>query len=144
MARGYPDFFGTQTFPYMGPGVVQLVDAGAVASLTENIISTIPGKGEFYSGYMLITGAAAINGISRIYIDGVAASSLVISEGLERGIFPCSNDVQVLSCYNPEAVRYVILYLKQLTFGTQFRITFEETDNLLPDVEVGLRHTLYV
>ena len=144
MARGYPDFFGVQTFPYMGPGVAQSLDAPACAALTENLIVRIAGKGEFHSGYMLIETSAAINGISRIYIDGVVASSFVPSEGLERGIFPGSNDVQVLSCYNVEAVRYVILYLMRLTFGTELRITFEDTDNLAPDVEVGLRYTLYV
>ena len=142
MPRGYPDFFGFSIFPFHGTSYRQYYPLAAVGPLVETAILMIAGKGILFSGYIRITGAAALTGQAIIYVDGATYSVQDPYNAIVSGPRSEVNDIQVLSQYDTGINWFTILMTKQITFGFNLTLTYNERDNLAPSIEAGLRYTL--
>lgn len=142
MARGYPDFFGFSVFPFHGISYRAEHPAAAVAAGAETTLIEIAGKGILFSGYVVVSGVAAINARSLIYVDGNRISEQTPHNALLTNTASGYPDLQVISEYDVISNHYTLLMIKEITFGYQFKLTISDVDVLGPTVTAGIRYNL--
>ena len=121
MAKGYPDFYGMQTFPKHGPVTDSTVDPLVVASDGDVTIHNIAGKGVIKGGFLRCGGE--LDGWSTDFILTVDGSTITAITGLQlwgAEVFSADCGAFYLVDYNDPLRVIGLAFSPGITFDSQF------------------------
>ena len=124
MAKGYPDFYGQQTFPKHGPIVSNKFGPANVLGGARVVLNTVLGKGLILGGYLFTAdGIDLWNTEFYLTIDGGTLTNLIAEEMFRRKQFSSDTGPFYLIDYDESDDHCALSFSPGLTFESDF--TFE-------------------
>ena len=121
MAKGYPDFYGQQTFPKHGPIVNHKFGPANVLGGARVELHNIPGKGLILGGYLhTAVGIDLWQTEGYLTVDGTTLTSLIAEEMLWNKLFSSDAAPFYLTNYDEIAEQADFAFSPGLTFESDF------------------------
>lgn len=124
MAKGYPDFFGFQTFPQYGVPAFGADDTVMVAAGDTASVFVLTCKGRISGGYIFLSGAVEPSDlVLKIYVDGDLTETTRPHTINSRGIYRPGLGFLYMVSYRPETDAFLLGLTTDLTFVYSYEIT---------------------
>ena len=121
MAKGYPDFYGQQTFPKHGPILNNKFGPANVLGGARVELNNIAGKGLILGGYLWTTAGIDLwQTEGYLTVDGSTLTTLIAEDMYWRNQFSSDTGPFYLTYYNESAGQLAWAFSPGLTFESEF------------------------